>query len=97
MLSDKNILYKFHTSNEIVPTKKKQLKTLQNWLTFENKNVKSEYYSKSSMKLSNPGNSSKEYWSILNSFVRDKKIPIISPTILQWQFYYQFLPKSETI
>ena len=53
------------------------MKALRNKLTCTTENAKSEYYSKLSMKLSNPETSSKTYWSILKSFVNDKKIPIM--------------------
>ena len=48
------------------------------------KSAKSEYYSKLSMKLLNPETSSKAYWSILKSFVNNKKNLYHSPTIPQW-------------
>ena len=53
---------------KIVRTKKKLLNHFRtSWLP------KSEYYSKLSMKQSNPETSSKAYWSIWKSFVKDKK------------------------
>ena len=47
------------------------------------------------MKLSNPKTSSKAYWSILKSFVNDKKIPIILPLYQNGTFITDFCQKAE--
>ena len=47
------------------------------------------------MKLSNPETSSKTYWSILKSFVNDKKIPIIPPLHHNGNFITDFRQKAE--
>ena len=47
------------------------------------------------MKLSNPETSSKAYWSILKSFVNDKKIPIILPLYHDGSFITDFRQKAE--
>ena len=47
------------------------------------------------MKLSNPETSSKAYWSILKSFVNDKKIPIILPLYHDGNFITDFRQKAE--
>ena len=78
LIKKKNIFYKSHTANENSTDKKEAIKVLQNKLTSTIENAKSEYDSKLSMKLSNPETSSKTYWSILKSFVNNKKIPIIA-------------------
>ena len=84
LIKNKNIFYKSHIANENSIDKKEAIKALQNKLTSTIQNAKSEYYSKLSMKLSNPETSSKAYWSILKSFVNDKKIPTIPPALPQW-------------
>ena len=68
LIKNKNIFYKSHTANENSTDKTEAIKTLQNKLTSTIENAKSEYYSKLSMKLSNPETSSKAYWSILKKF-----------------------------
>ena len=73
LIKNKNIYYKSYTANENSTDKKEAIKALQNKLTSAIENAKSEYYSKLSMKLSNPETSSKTYWSILKSFAHDKK------------------------
>ena len=68
LIKNKNIFYKSHTANENSTDKTEAIKTLQNKLTSTIENAKSEYYSKLSMKLSNPETSSKAYWFILKKF-----------------------------
>ena len=82
LIKNKNIFYKSHTANENSTDKKEAIKVLQNKLTSTIENAKSEYDSKLSMKLSNPETSSKAYWSILKSFVNDKKIPRYSTMLI---------------
>ena len=89
LINNKSIFYKSHTANENSTDKKEAVKALQNKLNSTTENAKSEYYSKLSMKLSNPETSSKTYWSILKSFVNDKKIAIIPP------LYPDFRQKAE--
>ena len=47
------------------------------------------------MKLSNAETSSKAYWSILKSFVNDKKIPTIPPLYHNSNFITNFCQKAE--
>ena len=95
LIKNKNIFYKSHTANENSTYKTEAIKTLQNKLTSTIENAKSEYYSKLSIKLLNPKTSSKAYWSILKSFVNDKKIPIILPLYHNGNFITNFCQKAE--
>ena len=79
LIKNKNIFYKSHTANENSTDKKEAIKALQNKLTSTTEYAKSEYYSKLSMKLSNPETSSNSYWSTLKIYVNDKNIPTIPP------------------
>ena len=97
IIKNKNIFYKSHTANENSTDKKEAIKALQNKLTSTTENAKSKYYSKLSMKLSNPETSSKAYWSILKSFVNDKKIPIIPPLYHNGNFITDFCKKAELL
>ena len=49
------------------------------------------------MKLSNPETSSKAYWSILKSFLNDKKVPIIPPLYQNGNFIVDFHQKAELL
>ena len=73
LIKTKKIPYIPHTAKWNSTHKKEAIKALRNRLTSTTKNAKSEYYSKSSTKLSNP-EISKAYWSILKRFVNDKNI-----------------------
>ena len=95
LIKNKNIFYKSHTANEISTDEKGAIKTLQNRLTSTIENAKSEYYSKLSMKVSNPENSSKTYWSILKSSLNDKKVSIIHQLYHNDNFITDFRQKAE--
>ena len=56
---------------------------------------KQKYYSKLSSKLTNKNTNPKCYWSILKSFLNNKKIPCIPPLIYNNQFITDFKEKSE--
>ena len=56
---------------------------------------KQKYYSKLSSKLTNKNTNSKCYWSILKSFLNNKKIPCIPPLIYNNQFITDFKEESE--
>ena len=61
LIKNKNIFYKSHTANENSTDKKETIKALQNKLTSTIESAKSEYYSKLSIKLSNPETSYRAY------------------------------------
>ena len=68
LIKNKNIFCRSHTANKNSTEEKEAIKAIQKNLISTIENAKSEYYSKLSMKLSNPETSSKAYWSILKKF-----------------------------
>ena len=42
---------------------------------------KDEYYDKLTMKLNNSKTNSQTYWSVIEAFYDDRRIPIISPLL----------------
>ena len=54
---------------------------------------KNQYYTRLSHKLLHPKTSQKSYWSILKTFLNDKKIPYIPPPIQQDKFVTDFKEK----
>ena len=58
-------------------------------------NSKQIYYPKLSSKLANPATSLKTYWSILKTFLNDKKIPCIPPLFHENKFITNFKEKAE--
>ena len=47
------------------------------------------------MKLDNPDAASKTYWSIMNKFSNNKKIPIVPPVFCEGKLISDFERKSE--
>ena len=58
-------------------------------------NSKQTYYSKLSSKLANPAASSKTYWSILKTLLKNKKIPCIPLLFHENKFITSFKEKVE--
>ena len=80
----------------------KQLIEQKNWfnkrfieLGFLIEKSRNNYDSKLSQKLSNKATSSKAYWSILKTFLNDKKIPCIPPVFHNNKFVIDFKEKAE--
>ena len=89
LIEQKNEFYKrFIRSNKTL-LYINQFKALQDEIGFLIEKSKNYYYSKLSQKLSNKATSSKAYWSILKTFLNDKKIPCIPPVFLQNNVHYQ--------
>ena len=55
---------------------------------------KEEYYLHLSEKLNNPNTSSKTYWSILKSFYKGNKVPLIPPLLVNNKFVSDFTKKA---
>ena len=72
-----------------------KFKFLQNQLNVSIENSKQTYYSKLAGKLANPATSSKTYWSILKTFLNNKKIPCIPPLFHENKFITNFKEKAE--
>ena len=56
---------------------------------------KQKYYCRMSNKLTNAEKSSRAYWSILKSFLNNKKIPVIPPLFYENCFTTNFKGKAE--
>ena len=72
-----------------------KFKFLQNQLNVSIENSKQTYYSKLSGKLANPATNSKMYWSILKTFLSNKKIPCIPPLFHENKFIINFKERAE--
>ena len=72
-----------------------QFKELQDELGFLIEKSKNSYYSKLSQELSNKATSSEAYWSILKTFLNNKKIPCIPPVFQNNKFVINFKEKAE--
>ena len=71
-----------------------QIQFLQTKLNFLTEESKSQYNTRLSQKLLDPETNQKSYWSILKTFLNNKKIPCISPLLHQDKFATDFKEKS---
>ena len=57
--------------------------------------AKDKHLAKLSSKLDNPDTAPKTYWSIVNRFLNNKKIPIIPPVLFEGKLISDFEKKAE--
>ena len=72
-----------------------KLNLLQEQLYFLINKSKQNYYSRVASKLTNIQRNSKTYWSLLNRFLNNKKIPLIPPLLHENKFVTDFKEKAE--
>ena len=73
----------------------RKVKYLQDELKFLIEANKEKYYSRISKRIMNPLTSTKTYWSILNSFLNNKKIACIPPLFHQNRYITKCNEKAE--
>ena len=93
LIKNKNEFFKnyFNLNNS---ASVRHLEQMQESLRGNIETSKQKYYSKLSSKLTNKNTNPKCYWSILKSFLNNKKIPCIPPLIYNNQFITDFKEKS---
>ena len=74
---------------------RRQVNCLQDRLNDSIEASKQKYYCRMTNKLTNAEKSSKAYWSILKSFLNNKKIPLIPPLFYENCFITNFKEKAE--
>ena len=72
-----------------------KFKVLQYQLNISIEELKEKYYTKLSSRLADPLTSPKTYWSILKTFLNNKKIPYIPPLFHENKFVTDFKEKAE--
>ena len=72
-----------------------KFKALQCQFRISIEESKEKYYTKLSSRLANPLTSPKTYWSILKTFLNNKKIPCIPPLFPEKKFVTDFKEKAE--
>ena len=93
-IKSKNLLYKQYTQNG---RKESDLIVLENLIAELNElisSTKSLYYENFGKKLNNPLLQVKTYWSILKTFYKDKKIPLIPPLLIVNKFVTDIKTKA---
>ena len=58
------------------------------------RDAKTEYHFKLAAKLVNPSTSAKTYWSILKTFANGRKVPVITPLLINAEFISNFKTKA---
>ena len=95
LINEKNLAYKSYCPFNRDVFLFEKFKFLQNQLNVSIENSKQTYYSKLASKLANPATSSKTYWSILKTFLNNKKIPCIPPLFHENKFITNFKEKAK--
>ena len=70
---------------------------MQNQLNMSTENSKETYHFKLLSKLANLATSLKTYWSILKTFLNNKKIPCMPPMFHKNEFIINFKEKAELL
>ena len=78
----KNLLFKQYIQNGRFESDFVFLETLITEINELISSTKNVYYENLARKLNNPLLQAKTYWSILKTFYNEKKIPIISPLLI---------------
>ena len=94
LILDKNHAYKSYIRNDKSLQFFNQFQFLQTKLSSLIEESKNQYYTRLSHKLLDPKTSQKSYWSILKTFLNNKKIPCIPPLLHQDKFVTDFKEKT---
>ena len=94
LILDKNHAYKSYIRNDKSLYFLKQFQFLQTKLSSLIEESKNQYYTHLSHKLLDPKTSQKLYWSILKTFLNNKKIPCIPPLLHQDKFVTDLKEKA---
>ena len=95
LILDKNHAYKSYICNDKSLQFFNQFQFLQTRLNSLIEESKNQYYTHLSQKLLDPKTSQKSYWSILKTFLNNKKIPCIPPLLHQDKFVTDFKEKAD--
>ena len=94
-MTEKNLAFKSYCCSNRIMLLLEEFKGLQYQLHISIKESKEKYYTKLSSRLVNPLSSPKTYWSILKTFLNNKKIPCIPPFLHENKFVTDFKEKVE--
>ena len=95
LLQEKNKIYKNFRKDRNNTQLLRKLEHLQNCLNNSIDSSKHNYYLRMANKLNSIQKSSKAYWSLLKSFLNNKKIPSIPPILHNNALVTDFLKKAE--
>ena len=95
LVNDKNDAYKSYHQNENNSPTLQNFQLLQSKLNSLIEESKHKYHARLSKKLSDHVTSPKSYWSILKTFLNNKKIPCIPPLLNENKFIIDFRRKAK--
>ena len=95
LMLEKNLAFKSYCYSNKSMFFFKKLKALQCQLNMSIEGSKEKYYTKLSSRLADPLTSPKTYWSVLNTFLNNKKIPCIPPLFQENKFIKDFKENAE--
>ena len=95
LINEKNAIYKNYPKNNESNKSFETFQSFQSQLTSLIASLKNKYYSKVTERLLYPSASPKTYWSILKTFLNNKKIPVIPPIFHDNKFITDFKQKAE--
>ena len=94
LINDKNHEYKSYRQNENNSPTFQNFQFLHSKLNSLIEESKHKYHARLSKKLSDPATSPKPYWSILKTFLNNKKIPCIPSLLYENKFITDFRRKA---
>ena len=95
LMIEKNLVFKSYCCSNRNMFLLEKFKALQYQFHISIEESKEKYYTKLSSRLADPLTSPKTYWSILKTFLNNKKIPCIPPLFHENKFITDFKEKAE--
>ena len=97
LINEKNAMYKNYLKNNKSNQSFETFQSFQSQLSSLIASWKNKYYSKVVKRLLDPSTNPRMYWSILKTFLNNKKIPVIPPIFHDNQYIKDFKQKAETL
>ena len=95
LINEKNAMYKNYLKNNKSNQSFETFQSFQSQVSSLIASLKNKYYSKVVKILLDPSTSPKTYWSILKTFLNNKKIPVIPPIFHDNKYITHFKQKGE--
>ena len=97
LINEKNAMYTNYLQNNKSNQSFETFQSFQSQLSSLIASWKNKYYSKVVKRLLDPSTNPRMYWSILKTFLNNKKIPVIPPIFHDNQYIKDFKQKAETL
>ena len=97
LINEKNAMYKNYLKNNKSNQSFETFQSFQSQLSSLIASLKNKYYSKVAKRLLDSSTSPKTYWSILKTFLNNKKIPVIPPIVHDKKYITDFKQKLKSL